>query len=165
MYRRRPPPGSARDAVSIPREFANEFVNFKRENEKRKNFNSQPLLWIKSPSDHWADHFFSATTVIMAIVTIKWKPGLTGTVANEEFIASSNLFATNLALPSVEGAPHQTFLHGLDPSLCECNTCKSLAKKILCCYASYCLFSLFVGTTELALQHICFDRFCTVIYV
>ena len=38
------PSGSARDAVSIPREFNNEFANFKSENEKRKSFKNESLI-------------------------------------------------------------------------------------------------------------------------
>ena len=38
------PSGSARDAVSIPREFDNEFANFKSENEKRKSFKNEFLI-------------------------------------------------------------------------------------------------------------------------
>ena len=38
------PSGSARDAVSIPREFHNKFANFKSENEKRKSFNNESLI-------------------------------------------------------------------------------------------------------------------------
>ena len=34
----------AGDAISIPREFDNEFDNFKSENEKRKSFNNESLI-------------------------------------------------------------------------------------------------------------------------
>ena len=44
MYCCRPPSGSAKDAVSIPREFANEFANFKSENEKRKSFKNESSI-------------------------------------------------------------------------------------------------------------------------
>ena len=38
------PSGSARDAVSIPREFNNEFANFKSKNEKRKSSKNESLI-------------------------------------------------------------------------------------------------------------------------
>ena len=38
------PSSSARDAVSIPREFANEFANFKSKNEKITSFKNESLI-------------------------------------------------------------------------------------------------------------------------
>ena len=90
------PSGSARDAVSIPREFNNQFANFKSENEKRKSskneslihrcyfgLNRQGIAAIKITTITELSTIFSYHVAIIAIVMIKWKPGLTDTFANK----------------------------------------------------------------------------------
>ena len=90
------PSGSARDAVSIPREFNNQFANFKSKNEKRKSskneslihrcyfgLNRQGIAAIKITTITELSTIFSYHVAIIAIVTIKWKPGLTDTFANK----------------------------------------------------------------------------------
>ena len=57
------PSGSARDAVSIPREFDNEFANFKSIKEKRKSFKNESLIH---------SHYFGLNR--QAIAAIKLKP-------------------------------------------------------------------------------------------
>ena len=89
------PSGSGRDAVSVPREFAKEFANFKSENKKITSFKHESFIHsrhfalkfdcflMSSDSSNQMENgqrskslLFSATTVIVAIIIIKWKLGL-----------------------------------------------------------------------------------------
>ena len=55
------PSGFARDAVSIPREFDNEFAYFKSENKTRKSFKNESLIH---------SHYFGLNRIAIAAIEI-----------------------------------------------------------------------------------------------
>ena len=139
------PSSSARDAVSIPREFANEFANFKSENEKIMSFKNESLscyfglnfdrwatvaIKLKPVSnqncyDQWAEQH--TTTVIRAIVMIKWKPGLTDTAANK-FHCLINFFCTNFGPSLCERCAPPRFFAGIPQCPRSITACQNLVR-------------------------------------